>query len=56
MFQNDILKKWQAAMDASPEMAGVISRNPGPVRPFPASNTPAKVLKPPFSVLKIGFP
>ena len=50
--QFDILKKWQATLDASPGMAGRTSRIAGPIRPFPGSNTPAKVLQPLFSVLK----
>ena len=32
-----------------------LSRKAGPIHPFPGSNTPAKVLKPPFSVFKTGF-
>ena len=48
-FQKYILKKWQAALGASPEMADGTSRKVGPIRPFPGSKTPAKVLKPPFS-------
>ena len=48
-FKNDILKKWQAALDASPGMAGGTSRKTprksDPIYPFPGSNTPAKVLK-----------
>ena len=55
-FQNDILKKWQAAFDTSPEMAGGTARKAGPIRPFPGSNTPAKVLKPPFSVFETCLP
>ena len=55
-FQNDILKKRQAALDASPEMAGGTSRKADPIRPFPGSNTPAKVLKPPFSVFRTRLP
>ena len=37
IFQNDILKKWQAALDASPEMNGGTSRKAGPIRPFAGS-------------------
>ena len=56
IFQNDILKKRQAALDTSPELAGGTSRKAGSIRPFPGSNTPPKVLKPPFSVLKNSLP
>ena len=49
-FQNDILKKWPAALDASPEIAGGTRRKESPISPFPGSSTPAEVLKPPFSV------
>ena len=56
IVQNDIPKKWPAALDASPEMGGGTSRKADPIRPFPASNTPAKVSKPPFSVFKTGLP
>ena len=56
IFLNDILKKWQAAFDVSPEIAGGTSRKAGPIRPFPGSNTSSKVLKPPFSVFKTGLP
>ena len=52
IFRNYILKKWLAALDASPEMAGGTSRKAGPIRTFAGSNTPAKVLKSPFSVFK----
>ena len=49
-LHRDTLKKRQAALDASPEMACGTWRKAGPIRPIPGSNTPAKVLKPPFSV------
>ena len=49
MFQNYIMKKRQAPLDASPEMAGGNSRKAGLVRPFPGSNTPVKVFKSQFS-------
>ena len=32
IFQNDILKKWQSALDAPPEMTGGASRKAGPIR------------------------
>ena len=44
-IQNDGLKKCQAVLDASPEKAGGTSRKTTRTRPFPGSNTPAKVLK-----------
>ena len=42
-FHDDILKKLQAALDVSPEIAGRAWRKAGPIRPFPGPNTPAKV-------------
>ena len=41
-FLKNILKKMQAALDASPEVAGGTTRKAGPIRPFPGSNTPSR--------------
>ena len=36
-FKSELLKKWQAALDACPEMTGGTSRKAGPIRPFPGT-------------------
>ena len=56
IFENAILKKRQIkmALHASRKMTGRTSRKAGPIRPFPWSNTPAKVLKHRFPETKTG--
>ena len=42
-------------LDASRKKANWKMRTAGPILPFPGSNTPAKELKPPFSVFRINL-
>ena len=50
-----LLKKRQTSLDASRKNASRTLRRAGPILPFPGLNTPAKVLKPPFSVFRINL-
>ena len=50
-----IMKKRPTPLDASRKKASRNLKTAGPILPVPGSNTPAKVLKPPFSVFRISL-
>ena len=54
-IRTHILKKRSTPLDASRKKASRNLRTAGPILPVPGSNTPAKVLKPPFSVFRISL-
>ena len=56
IFQTKVVEKRRTAQDPSRKIAGENSRKAGPTRPFPGSNTPWKVLQPPFPVLSTSSP
>ena len=54
-IKTPLLKKRQTSLDASRKKVSRTLGRAGLILPFPGSNTPAKVLKPLFSVFRISF-
>ena len=55
LFQTHTQKERQTSLDASRKKASRTLRRASPILLFSGSKTPAKVLKPPFSVFRISL-